>query len=131
SLLKVAREKGVQVETGSSRAKILDELQGHFIEPLLVQPSFLVDYPVDLSPLAKRKPGDPEVVERFEAFVISFEIANAFSELNDPLDQYERFREQVEAGRRGDVGAHQMDLDYVAALMVGIPPTGGLSVSIE
>lgn len=131
SLLKVAREKGVQVETGASRAKILDELQGHFIEPLLAQPSFLVDYPVDLSPLAKRKPGDPEVVERFEAFVISFEIANAFSELNDPLDQYERFRQQVEAGLRGDQEAHQMDRDYITALMLGMPPTGGMGVGID
>jgi lysyl-tRNA synthetase class 2 len=130
-LLRVAREKGVQVETGASHAKILDELQGHFIEPLLVQPSFLVDYPLELSPLAKRKPGDPEVVERFEGFVMSFEIANAFSELNDPIDQYARFREQVEAGLRGDLEAHQMDLDYVTALMVGMPPTGGMGVGID
>jgi lysyl-tRNA synthetase class 2 len=131
SLLQVAREHGVDVEANASRAKILDELQGHFIEPLLVQPSFLVDYPVEVSPLAKRKPGDPAVVERFEAFVSSFEIANAFSELNDPLDQYDRFREQVEAGRGGDEEAHQMDLDYVTALMVGLPPTGGMGVGID
>src|SRR5207248_7645119 len=131
SLLKVAREKGVDIETGASRAKILDELQGHFIEPLLVQPTFLVDYPVELSPLAKRKPGDPAVVERFEAFVVSFELANAFSELNDPLDQYERFREQVEAGKRGDEEANQMDRDYVTALLTGMPPTGGMGVGID
>jgi lysyl-tRNA synthetase class 2 len=130
-LYRVAREKGVQVEAGASRAKTLDELQGHFIEPLLVQPSFLVDYPVELSPLAKRKPGDPEVVERFEAFVMSFEIGNAFSELNDPIDQYERFKEQVEAGLRGDLEAHQMDRDYVTALMVGMPPTGGMGVGVD
>jgi lysyl-tRNA synthetase class 2 len=130
-LFRVARDKGVDVETGASRAKILDELQGHFIEPLLVQPTFLVDYPVDVSPLAKRKPGDPSAVERFEAFVMSFEIANAFSELNDPLDQYNRFREQVEAARMGDEEAHQMDLDYVTALMVGMPPTGGMGVGID
>ncbi|MDQ6693977.1 MAG: lysine--tRNA ligase, partial [Chloroflexota bacterium] len=105
TLLQVAREKGAKIETGSSRAKILDELQGHFIEPLLVQPSFLINYPVEVSPLAKRKPEDPSVVERFEAFVTTFEIANAFSELNDPLDQYERFREQAEAGRGGDAEA--------------------------
>jgi lysyl-tRNA synthetase class 2 len=121
----------VDVETGASRAKVLDELQGHFIEPQLVQPSFLVDYPVEVSPLAKRKPGDSSVVERFEAFVTTFEIANAFSELNDPLDQYERFREQAEAGRGGDEEAHQMDLDYVTALMVGMPPTGGMGVGID
>ena len=131
SLFRVAREKGVDVETGSSHAKILDDLQGHFIEPLLVQPSFLVNYPVEVSPLAKRKPGDPDVVERFEPFVMSFEIGNAFSELNDPIDQYERFREQVEAGRRGDTEAHQMDLDYITALMVGMPPTGGMGVGID
>ena len=131
SLLQVARQKGVDVETTASRVKILDELQGHFIEPLLVQPSFLVDYPVEVSPLAKRKPGDPAVVERFEAFVTTFEIANAFSELNDPLDQYDRFQEQAEAGRGGDEEAHQMDLDYVNALMVGMPPTGGMGVGID
>jgi lysyl-tRNA synthetase class 2 len=131
SLYRVAREKKAAVEPGSSRAKLLDDLQGHYIEPLLVQPSFLLDYPVEVSPLAKRKPGDPAVVERFEAFVATFEIANAFSELNDPLDQYERFREQVEAGRGGDEEAHQMDLDYVTALMMGMPPTGGMGVGID
>jgi lysyl-tRNA synthetase class 2 len=130
-LLRVARDKGVDVETGASRAKLLDELQGHFIEPVLVQPSFLVDYPVEVSPLAKRKPGDPAVVERFEAFAMSFEMGNAFSELNDPLDQYERFREQVEAAQKGDEEAHQMDRDYVTALMVGMPPTGGMGVGID
>jgi lysyl-tRNA synthetase class 2 len=130
-LLGVAREKGVNIETGASRGKILDELQGHFIEPLLVQPSFLIDYPLEVSPLAKKKPGDPAVVERFEAFVYSFEVANAFSELNDPLDQYERFKEQTEAGRGGDEEAHQMDLDYVTALMMGMPPTGGMGVGID
>ena len=131
SLLQVARDKGVDVESGASRAKLLDELQGHFLEPLLVQPSFLVDYPVELSPLAKRKPGDGHAVERFEAFAATFELGNAFSELNDPLDQYERFREQVAAGEEGDEDAHQMDLDYVTALMVGLPPTGGMGVGID
>jgi lysyl-tRNA synthetase, class II len=131
SLFRVARDKGVDVEEGASRAKILDELQGHFIEPLLVSPTFLLDYPVELSPLAKKKPGDPSVVERFEMFAATFELGNAFSELNDPLDQYERFREQAEAGRGGDEEAHQMDLDYVTALMVGMPPTGGMGVGID
>ncbi len=131
SLLNIAREKGVDIEASASRAKILDELQAHFIEPLLVQPSFLLDYPTEVSPLAKKKPGDPAVVERFEAFVYSFEIANAFSELNDPLDQYERFKEQAEAGRGGDEEAHQMDLDFVYALMVGMPPTGGMGVGFD
>jgi lysyl-tRNA synthetase class 2 len=131
ALVALAQAKGVDVETGASRAKVLDELQGHFIEPLLVQPSFLLDYPLEVSPLAKRKPGDSAAVERFEAFVSTFEIANAFSELNDPLEQYDRFREQVEAGRGGDEEAHQMDLDYVTALMVGMPPTGGMGVGID
>ncbi|MEO5951819.1 MAG: lysine--tRNA ligase, partial [Chloroflexia bacterium] len=131
ALLRVAREKGVNLETGASRAKILDELQGHFIEPLLIQPSFLTDYPIEVSPLAKKKPGDPAVVERFEAFAYSFELANAFSELNDPLDQYERFKAQAEAGRGGDQDAHQMDLDFVTALMMGMPPTGGMGLGID
>jgi lysyl-tRNA synthetase class 2 len=131
ALLQVARSKGVDIETGASRGKILDELQGHFIEPLLTQPSFLIDYPIEVSPLAKKKPGDPAVVERFEAFVYGFEIANAFSELNDPLDQYERFKAQVEAGRGGDEEAHQMDMDYITALMTGMPPTGGMGVGTD
>lgn len=131
ALLQAARAKGVDLPTDASRAKILDELQGHFIEPLLVQPSFLLHYPVEVSPLAKRKLDDPAVVERFEAFAYSFEIANAFSELNDPLDQYARFKDQVEAGRGGDEDAHQMDLDFVVALMVGMPPTGGMGVGID
>lgn len=131
ALLQAARARGVDVETGASRAKILDELQGHFIEPLLIQPSFLLDYPIEVSPLAKKKPGDPTVVERFEAFVYGFEIANAFSELNDPLDQYERFKEQAEAGRGGDEEAHQMDMDYITALMMGMPPTGGMGLGTD
>lgn len=130
-LYRAARDMGVAVEPGAGRARILDELQGHFIEPLLSQPSFLLNYPVELSPLAKRNPHDPSVVERFEAFVMSFEIANAFSELNDPLDQYERFREQTQARREGDQEAHQMDLDYINALMVGMPPTGGMGVGVD
>jgi lysyl-tRNA synthetase class 2 len=114
-----------------SWAKLLDELVGNFVEPTLVQPSFLLDYPVAISPLAKRTPHDPNLVERFEAFVNGMELGNAFSELNDPLDQYLRFAEGAAQRAAGDEEAHAMDLDYVSALMVGMPPTGGLGIGID
>lgn len=112
-------------------AKLLDELVGNFVEPTLVQPTFLLDYPAAVSPLAKRKAGDPRLVERFEAFTNSMELGNAFTELNDPLDQYLRFAEGAADRAAGDEEAHVMDLDYVSALMVGMPPTGGLGLGID
>ena len=104
---------------------------GNFVEPTLVQPTFLLDYPAAMSPLAKRKADDPRLVERFEVFANSMELGNAFSELNDPLDQYLRFAEGAAEHAAGDEDAHLMDLDYVSALMVGLPPTGGLGLGID
>jgi lysyl-tRNA synthetase class 2 len=101
------------------------------VEQRLVDPVFIVDYPVELSPLAKRKPDDPRLVERFEAFVGGIEVGNSFSELNDPDDQ----RERLEASRRdraaGDDEAHPLDEDFIAALEVGMPPTGGLGIGVD
>jgi lysyl-tRNA synthetase class 2 len=126
-----AREKKLDIPAGASLASILDEIFGAFVEPELVQPTFITDYPVELSPLAKRKKDNPELVERFELFITSREIANAFSELNDPADQKERFLRQVEQKKKGDDEAHWMDEDYVRALEYGMPPTAGEGIGID
>ena len=96
-----------------------------------MNPVFLVDYPVDLGPFAKRKPGEDNVVERFEAFAAGVELGNAFTELNDPDDQYERFLEQARAMAAGDDEAHVVDLDFIEAMQHGMPPAGGLGIGID
>ncbi|MCL5236229.1 MAG: lysine--tRNA ligase [Nitrospirae bacterium] len=126
-----ARSKKLDIPTGSSHTKVLDEIFKEFVEPELVQPTFITDYPVELSPLAKRKAGSPELVERFELFIAAREVANAFSELNDPIDQRERFMKQVEAKQEGDEEAHWMDEDFVRALEYGMPPAAGEGIGID
>ncbi|MDI6801806.1 MAG: lysine--tRNA ligase [Thermodesulfovibrionales bacterium] len=126
-----AESKKIDIDKGASHAKVLDEIFKEFVEPDLVQPVFIIDYPVELSPLAKRKPDNPELVERFELFVAAREIANAFSELNDPVDQKERFLKQVEAKTKGDEEAHWMDEDFVRALEYGMPPAAGEGIGID
>ncbi len=112
-------------------AALVDHMLSHYVEPYLVEPTFLVDYPVELSPLARRNPDDPSRVERFEAFCGGMEIANGFSELIDPDDQLARFEDQAELGRAGDAEAHPVDHDYVNALRYGLPPTGGVGLGID
>ena len=131
ALREAARGAGLRVEPTWPRAKVIDELLSVYVEPRLIQPTFLVDYPVELSPLAKRKRDDPATVERFECFIGGMEVANAFSELNDPLDQRERFEAQVRARQAGDEEAQPMDEDFLEALEYGMPPTGGLGVGID
>jgi lysyl-tRNA synthetase class 2 len=114
-----------------SRPKLLDELFGALVEPELEGPVFVIDYPRELSPLAKPKRGDPSVVERFELYVLGREIANAFSELNDPLDQRERFEAQVRLRQAGDDEAQMLDEDYLRALEYGLPPTGGVGIGVD
>jgi lysyl-tRNA synthetase class 2 len=121
---------GIEARPGATRAELIDELLDN-TESRLIQPVFLVDYPVELSPFAKRTPGDPSVTERFEAFMGGIEFANAFTELNDPVDQDARFREQAAERAAGNAETSQYDEDYVNALMYGLPPTGGLGIGID
>jgi lysyl-tRNA synthetase class 2 len=123
-------ELGIEVDPGKGRGRLIDELISTFVEPKLFQPTFLLDYPVDMSPLAKRKRGDGQLVERFEGFVDGMEVANAFTELNDPLEQRERFRQQLKE-QVADEEAEIADEDFLQALEYGMPPTGGLGVGID
>jgi lysyl-tRNA synthetase class 2 len=123
--------RGMQFDPGKERGKLIDELVSTYVDPQLIQPTFLYDYPIEMSPLAKKKPGNDRVVERFEPYVAGMEIGNAFTELNDPIDQRERFQKQMEARARGDEEAQKMDEDFVLAMEHGMPPTGGLGIGID
>jgi len=111
--------------------KLIDELLGEIVEPTLIQPTFIKDYPIDISPLSKALSDDPQHVERFEIFIGGLEMGNAYSELNDPMVQRERFEQQGLGAKAGDEEAHPMDEDYILALMHGMPPTGGLGVGVD
>ncbi len=121
----------IDVPINSSAGKITQRLFEVLCEREFVQPTFVYDFPTDVSPLSKRKPDDPETVERFELFIGGFEVANAFSELNDPIEQRQRFEEQVRERIGGDLEAHEMDEDYVQALEYGLPPTAGEGIGID
>jgi lysyl-tRNA synthetase class 2 len=127
----VAERRGVPVQAKSGRAKLLTELMAHLVEPQLMQPTFLLDFPLELSPLAKQKQDDPRLAERFELFVAGMELANAYTELNDPEEQRHRFQEQLRARERGDDEAHRMDEDFVRALEYGMPPAAGEGIGID
>jgi lysyl-tRNA synthetase class 2 len=131
SLRAAVRRAGLDPGDAPTWGTLVDALMSAHVEPRLLQPTFVTDYPRELSPLAKRSPEDPRLVERFEAFVAGMEIANAFSELNDPDDQRERLLEQARAHARGDEEAHPVDEDYLLALEYGLPPTGGLGVGVD
>ena len=124
------KELGMDVDPAKAKGRLIEDLLSTFVEPHLVQPTFLLDYPVEMSPLAKRKRGDDQLVERFEGFVDGMEVANAFTELNDPLEQRERFREQLKE-RVADEEAEIADEDFLQALEYGMPPTGGLGMGID
>jgi lysyl-tRNA synthetase class 2 len=130
-LLALGRELSLELDEDASWGKLLAKLFEETVEPSLVQPTFVVDYPLEVSPLSKKKKDDPALVERFELFAGGLECANGFSELNDPDDQLARFEAQLRERARGDDEAHEMDSDYVRALLHGLPPTGGEGIGID
>jgi lysyl-tRNA synthetase class 2 len=129
--VRVAKERGMEMPAGAGKAQAINEFFDNFVEPNLTGPVFITEHPVEISPLAKRKADDPTVTERFEPFIVGWEMGNGFTELNDPIDQKERFQEQVEQRKAGDDEAHMMDEDYIIALEHGMPPAGGLGVGID
>ncbi len=131
ALKEIAEDFDIKVEGSINKGNLINEIFESSVEPRLIQPTFIIDYPIEISPLAKRKPDNPGLTYRFEAFIGTFELANAFSELNDPIDQKERFKKQMELRAAGDDEAHAMDEDFVRALEYGMPPAGGMGIGID
>lgn len=130
-LRKAAKEMGVEVAPSMGKGKIIDEIFGEKCEASYIQPTFITDYPIEMSPLTKRHRDNPELTERFELMVNGKEVANAYSELNDPIDQYERFVEQMRLGEKGDDEAMIIDHDFIRALEYGMPPTSGMGIGMD
>ena len=131
--VKLAKERGIEIPdaTKETRGDVISLFFDEYVEETLIQPTFIYDYPVEISPLAKKSVKDKRMTERFEVFIAGREYGNAFSELNDPIDQYERFKKQVEAREAGDEEAGMMDEDYINAREIGLPPTGGLGIGVD
>jgi len=131
ALARAVASRGMEPETGKGRGRLIDQLFALAVEPHLEAPTFILDYPIELSPLAKPKRGEAALAERFELFIGGYEMANAFSELNDPDDQRGRFAAQVTLRERGDEEAQAPDEDYLRALEYGMPPTGGVGLGVD
>jgi lysyl-tRNA synthetase class 2 len=128
---KRAKGIGCEIAPEMGYGKIVDEVMSDKVKPMLIQPTFLYDYPIEISPLAKQKRGNPALTERFQGFIAGMELCNAFSELNDPIDQRARFEQQLALRAKGDEEAQHLDEDYIAALEIGMPPTAGLGIGID
>jgi lysyl-tRNA synthetase class 2 len=131
SLASAMRSRDIPVDPKATRGKLIDDLLSDYLEPTLIQPTFVYNYPRDISPLAKSMPGDPSMVERFEGYMAGFELCNAFTELNDPLDQEARFLEMGRDYETDDEERHPMDEDYLRAMRYGMPPNGGFGMGID
>jgi lysyl-tRNA synthetase class 2 len=131
SLASAMHARGIQADPNATRGKLIDALLGDHLEPTLIEPTFVYNYPRDISPLAKSLPGDPGTVERFEGFVAGMELCNAFTELNDPLDQESRFLEMGRDYESEDEERHPMDEDYLRAMRYGMPPNGGFGMGVD
>src|SRR5262245_43690530 len=131
SAIEIAKKLHVEIPKGAGAGKIASAIFEALWEEHLIQPTFVYDFPTEVSPLSKQRPDDPDTVERFELYIGGFEVANAFSELNDPVEQRRRFEEQLQQHAAGDQEAHAMDEDYVRALEYGMPPAGGEGIGID
>ena len=127
----LAKERHIEFEDRHEKGDILNLFFEEYVEEHLIQPTFIMDHPVEISPLTKRKPDKPDYVERFELFINGWEMCNAYSELNDPIDQRERFKAQEAALAKGDEEANTTDEDFMNALEIGMPPTGGIGYGID
>ena len=131
ALAEAMKAKGIQAKPGLQRGKLIDQLVSDYLEPSFLQPTFLYDYPWEISPLAKRKPDNPSITERFEGFIAGMELCNAFTELNDPIDQESRFLEMGRTFSEEDEEHNPIDEDYLRAMRYGMPPCGGFGMGVD